>query len=98
MDEGYGNTLKILSGKHDITGIRVYDNMESSIPNLGLVHMRDEESGELVVIDTSSKKVRKGYSNYYNTFVNLYLSIYHESNTFKSNIILTVCQIITIGL
>ena len=67
MDEGYGNTLKILAGKHDITGIRVYDNKESSIPNLGLVHMRDEESGELVVIDTSSKNVRKGYSNYYNT-------------------------------
>ena len=37
-------TLKILAGKHDITGIRVYDNKEPLIPNLGLVHMRDEES------------------------------------------------------
>lgn len=79
MDEGYGNTLKILAGKHDITGIRVYDNKESSIPNLGLVHMRDEESGELVVIDTSSKKVRKGYSNYYNTSVNYFKEVFTKS-------------------
>jgi uncharacterized protein (DUF58 family) len=79
MDEGYGNTLKILAGKHDITGIRVYDNMESSIPNLGLVHMRDEESGELVVIDTSSKKVREGYSNYYNTSVNYFKEVFTKS-------------------
>lgn len=79
MDEGYGNTLKILAGKHDITGIRVYDNKESSITNLGLVHMRDEESGELVVIDTSSKKVRKGYSNYYNTSVNYFKEVFTKS-------------------
>ena len=79
MDEGYGNTLKILAGKHDITGIRVYDNKESSIPNLGLVHMRDEESGELVVIDTSSQKVRKGYSNYYNTSVNYFKEVFTKS-------------------
>lgn len=79
MDEGYGNTLKILAGKHDITGIRVYDNKETSIPNLGLVHMKDEESGELVVIDTSSKKVRKGYSNYYNTSVNYYKEVFTKS-------------------
>ena len=79
MDEGYGNTLKILAGKHDITGIRVYDNKESSIPNLGLVHMRDEESGELVVIDTSSKNVRKGYSNYYNTSVNYFKEVFTKS-------------------
>lgn len=79
MDEGYGNTLKILAGKHDITGIRVYDNKESSIPNLGLVHMRDEESGELVVIDTSSKNVRKGYSNYYNNSVNYFKEVFTKS-------------------
>lgn len=79
MDEGYGNTLKILAGKHDITGIRVYDSKESSIPNLGLVHMRDEESGELVVIDTSSKNVRKGYSNYYNTSVNYFKEVFTKS-------------------
>ena len=79
MDERYGNTLKILAGKHDITGIRVYDNKESSIPNLGLVHMRDEESGELVVIDTSSQKVRKGYSNYYNTSVNYFKEVFTKS-------------------
>lgn len=79
MDEGYGNTLKILAGKHDITGIRVYDSKESLIPNLGLVHMRDEESGELVVIDTSSKKVRKGYSNYYNTSVNYFKEVFTKS-------------------
>ncbi len=58
ISEDYKQTLKIVSNKHDITGIRIYDQHEETIPNLGLVQMIDEESGELMLVDTSSKQTR----------------------------------------
>lgn len=65
IDEGYRHTLKIMSGKHDVTGIRVYDEREENIPNLGLVQMLDRETGELLMVNTGSKSVRKSYASYF---------------------------------
>lgn len=61
----YEHTLKIASKKHDITGVRVYDVREEQIPNLGLVNMKDAETGETMLVNTGSKAVRQQYSNYY---------------------------------
>ncbi|GAB5400919.1 MAG: DUF58 domain-containing protein [Aureisphaera sp.] len=66
ITEGYKDTLKIVSKKHDVTGIRIYDRREENMPNLGMVQMEDEETGELMLVNTSSKSVRRGYSKYYN--------------------------------
>jgi len=63
--DNYLQTLKIVSGKHDVTGIRVYDKQEVEIPNLGLVQMQDQETGKLKLINTSSKKMRNAYTNFY---------------------------------
>jgi len=65
MDENYESTLKIVSNKHDITGIRIFDKHEAQIPNLGMVPMQDAETQETILVNTSSKKVRKAYSAYY---------------------------------
>jgi uncharacterized protein (DUF58 family) len=65
ISENYSQTLKITSGRHDVTGIRVYDKHEESIPNLGMVQMQDEESGELMLVNTSSKKIRNNYAKFY---------------------------------
>ena len=72
ISDDYKQTLKIAAGKHDITGIRVYDKSEEAIPNLGMVQMQDEESGELMLVNTSSKKVRHNYSKFYNEKVAYY--------------------------
>lgn len=66
MCEDYEQTLNIASKKHDITGIRVYDVREQSMPNIGMVPMQDAETGEIQLIDTSSKTVRFNYEKYYN--------------------------------
>lgn len=63
--DDYQQTLKIVGGKHDVTGIRVYDQKEEEIPNLGMVQMQDEESGELLLVNTASKKTRMNYAKYY---------------------------------
>ncbi len=57
----YTGPLKIASKKHDLTGIRLYDIREHELPNLGMVPMRDAESGALRLVDTSSKKLRAAY-------------------------------------
>ncbi len=72
MTDDYHQTMKIVSGKHDVTGIRVYDKREEEIPNLGIVQMEDEETGELMLVNTSSKRVRLNYGKYYNEKVNYY--------------------------
>lgn len=65
MADGYEHTLKIASKKHDITGVRVYDAREEKMPNLGLVQMTDAETGETLLVNTGSKKVRLEYEKYY---------------------------------
>ena len=65
MDDGYQQTLKILSGKHDVTGIRIYDEREEEIPNLGLVQMVDSETGEMMMVNTGAKSVRTAYAKYF---------------------------------
>ena len=63
--DDYKQTLKITSGKHDVTGIRIYDKSEESIPNLGMVQMQDSETGEYMLVNTASKTVRRNYSKFY---------------------------------
>jgi len=77
--EDYKQTLKIAAGKHDITGIRIYDKHEENIPNLGMVNMQDEESGELMLVNTSSKQVRQEYANFYAEKVNYFKDSFAKS-------------------
>jgi len=80
-DDEYKQNLKIAAGRHDITGIRVFDKGEEEIPNLGMVQMQDEESGELVLVNTASKQVRTNYSKYYNEKVGYFKETFTKSGS-----------------
>ncbi|NJY61329.1 DUF58 domain-containing protein [Salinimicrobium sp. CDJ15-81-2] len=77
--EDYQRTLKITSGRHDVTGIRVYDEKEEIIPNLGMVAMQDEESGKRIMVDTSSRAVRNNYAKYYHDRVDYFTESFRKS-------------------
>ncbi len=77
--DDYQHTLKIASGKHDVTGIRVYDKREEEIPNLGMVEMQDEETGEMMLVNTSSKTVRENYTRYYRERVEYFRDSFAKS-------------------
>lgn len=62
MDEGFDKAIQIANYKHDLIAIRVNDERENEIPNVGLVRMVDAETGKSRWIDTSSKKVREDYA------------------------------------
>ena len=59
------DALKIASSKHDIMAIRVYDERDSVLPNVGIVELRDSESGRTEWVDTSSRKVRNFWAESY---------------------------------
>lgn len=79
IDDNYQRTLKITSGRHDVTGIRVYDAKEEEIPNLGMVNMLDEESGKTILVDTSSRSVRNSYAKYYREKVDYFQESFRKS-------------------
>lgn len=65
ITQEYDNTLRIVGKKHDLTGIRVFDRREESIPKLGMVQMQDAETGQLQLVNTQSKKVRLAYGEFH---------------------------------
>ena len=77
--DDYQQTLKIVGGRHDVTGIRVYDRREEEIPNLGMVQMEDEETGEIMLVNTGSKKTRTNYSTYYRERVDYFKDSFTRS-------------------
>ena len=78
MVKDYEHTLKIASKRHDVTGIRVFDQREESIPNIGIVNMIDAETGETLLVDTTSNKVRMDYEKYYREKVNYFKDIFSK--------------------
>ncbi|MFN2261095.1 MAG: DUF58 domain-containing protein [Psychroflexus sp.] len=65
LTDEYEHTLKILGNKHDVTGIRIYDEKETEMPNLGMVQMLDAETGKAMWVNTGSASTRKKYQKYY---------------------------------
>ncbi len=60
--KGLNDALKIARAKHDLVGIRVIDPRETELPDVGIVELKDAESGRKVWADTSSRAVRDYYS------------------------------------
>ncbi|NQY06121.1 MAG: DUF58 domain-containing protein [Flavobacteriaceae bacterium] len=77
----YEHTLKIVSKKHDVTGIRIYDEREMTIPNLGMVQMQDQESGAIKTINTSSKSVRRNYTRFHHEKAGYFEEMFKKSGS-----------------
>src|SRR5210317_33937 len=79
IDNEYDKTLKLAAKKYDLTGIRIFDKMETKIPKLGMVPMIDAESNELVWVDTSSRKIRENYLSNYNLSIKNFESLFNKN-------------------
>ena len=58
ISPSFEKPLKIASKKHDIVALKISDQREMELPDLGLVPFKDAETGEVSLIDTSSKAIR----------------------------------------
>jgi uncharacterized protein (DUF58 family) len=61
MSGPFEDQLKIANKKHDVIALKLYDRHEEEFPDLGLIPMVDEETGELKWVNTSDKEVRNAY-------------------------------------
>ena len=64
MDTGFDKSLKMAAKKHDLTAIRISDPAEEELPDLGLMSLRDPESGEVALINTRSKGLKERWRRY----------------------------------
>jgi uncharacterized protein (DUF58 family) len=58
---GFGESLRLLRKRHDVTAIRLNDPRESNLPDVGLIMLEDPESGEQILADTSDPEFRSRY-------------------------------------
>jgi len=58
----YLKPLKIIRKRHDVITLRIIDPREKEIPDVGMIELEDEETGEQILVDTSDEKFRNSYS------------------------------------
>jgi len=64
--ENFKDALTIANRKHDVVAIQVYDNREAELPAVGLMKIKDAETGTERWIDSSSNRVREAYKEWWN--------------------------------
>ncbi|MCQ2287008.1 MAG: DUF58 domain-containing protein [Bacteroidales bacterium] len=65
VDSHFEQALKIAANKHDIVGLNIIDKGEEQITDLGVIEIKDPESGKFILADTSSASVRNAYANWW---------------------------------
>jgi uncharacterized protein (DUF58 family) len=61
QDKDYEKQLKITNKKHDLVNVIIHDELETDLPELGIIPLFDAETGSQVLVDSSSEKVRIAY-------------------------------------
>ncbi len=60
----YEDAIKIAANRHDLSVINIYDPRDRELPDIGLISVKDFETGQLQMVDTSDKKVRKNFEEW----------------------------------
>ena len=61
-EPNYNDALKISNRKHDLVALRIVDKTETELPQVGLIKLKDNESGKIMWVDTNNKEFRKRYT------------------------------------
>jgi uncharacterized protein (DUF58 family) len=62
LNEGFDDALKIANKKHDVVALHIYDQREADLPSMGLIKLKDAESGNVLWVDSGNMEVRENYS------------------------------------
>ncbi|HLV51690.1 MAG TPA: DUF58 domain-containing protein [Flavobacterium sp.] len=79
MTKDYQRVLQIAAKRHDVTGIKVYDQREQDLTNIGYVLMQDAESNETMYVNTGDSDVRKAYKEHYEELEHYFTSSFTKS-------------------
>lgn len=78
--EEFEKSLTICNRKHDLVALQVYDHRDVDLPDIGLMKVKDAESGHEMYIDTSDRKLRTAHANYWRNRQKLLSDIFNNSN------------------
>jgi len=81
MDNSFEDAIKITSKKHDLVAIRVYDELESQLPDIGIVKLKNAENGNTLWIDSSDVQIRKNYQIWWRQHEKFLNDIFLKSGT-----------------
>lgn len=62
-DAGYHDALRVAAKRHDVIGVQVYDPKDENLPKVGLLQVRDAETGNMLWLDTSDPYIRQRYNS-----------------------------------
>jgi uncharacterized protein (DUF58 family) len=65
-EENLENALSIANNRHDVVALRIYDEREAELPNIGMVKLKDAETGTYAWIDSSDRRARQIYRSWWN--------------------------------
>ena len=63
--EDFSKAVQIANSKHDMIAVQVYDPRAKTLPNIGLMIVKDAETGHEMIIDTGSAKLRQAHTQYW---------------------------------
>lgn len=65
IDNNFEESIKIASRKHDLIALRIFDQRETEMPNIGLTCLKDAETNKIKWIDTSDNNIRNNYKSFW---------------------------------
>jgi len=82
----YEEALKVAVNRHDLSVIEVFDPRERSIPDIGLVHIKDSETGQAAWVNTSDRKMRLAYEEWFRNLEQTSSRLFMKYNVDKVSI------------
>lgn len=79
-ENSFQKELQIANSKHDVVAIQVYDQRAKTLPNVGLMKVKDAETGHEMFIDTASAKLRRAHTEYWLERMNTLKNTFAQSN------------------
>ena len=78
--DNFENAITICNRKNDMVAIQVYDPRAKRLPDVGLMRVKDAETGHEMYIDTSSKRLRQAHERYWINREKTLKNIFNKSN------------------
>ncbi len=79
IDKNFQDAFKIANKKHDVIAIHLFDDREATLPNVGIVKLKDAESGKSILVDTSNINTRDYFAKQWNEKTNHFKTQFAKS-------------------
>jgi hypothetical protein len=86
VSHNFEQPLRIAANKHDIVALQIQDEGEATLPDVGLMQLYDTESGKYSMFDTSDKRVRKWYCDWWQQHRRTNYELFRSSGVDMANL------------